>query len=81
MISLIYCKIHCPYHPNLIYILRFDLGIFYLDRNIKIYVKHNEGKSVAAEQYIRTLENKIKLKRISKRIQQSYSQTNHNEAC
>ena len=64
MISLIYCKY--PNHPNLIYILRFDLGIFYLDHNIKIYLKHNEGKSVAAEQYIRTLENKIKLKELVK---------------
>ena len=63
---MICCKIHCPYHPNLIYILWFDLGVFYLDRNIKIHIKHNEGKSVAAEQYIRTLENKIKLRELVK---------------
>ena len=55
-----------PLPPNCYFILWFDLGIFYLDRKIKIYIKYNEGKSVAAEQYIRTLENKIKLKELVK---------------
>ena len=29
------------------------------DNNIEMYSKHNEGKSVVAERFIRTLKNKI----------------------